>query len=134
MREIKDKNGNILARHITPEDFKPGLSFFSDDSEFVQVGIWGHYEEGKILANHIHKEVERKAYRTCESIYIVTGSLEAEIFDLEQEHVDKFVVKQGEILVLLSGGHGYRILEEDTTVYEVKNGPFPGVEADKLLF
>ena len=36
MREIK-KNGKILARHITPEDIKPGLISLTKDDEFLQV-------------------------------------------------------------------------------------------------
>lgn len=46
MREII-KNGVMLARHITQEDIKPGLNFFSKDEEFIQVGVWGHYERIK---------------------------------------------------------------------------------------
>jgi len=35
--------------------------------------------------------------------------------------------------VILRGYHGYEILEDDTRVLEVKNGPFTSVEADKEL-
>ena len=44
MKEIV-KDGIVLARHITAEDIKPGLNFFSQDNEFIQVGVWGHYEK-----------------------------------------------------------------------------------------
>ena len=43
-------------------------------------------------------------------------------------------VGQGEMLILLESAHGYTILEEDTTVLEIKNGPFMGVEKDKTKF
>ena len=130
MREIK-KEGRTLARLIQPEDIKAGLNFFSEDSEYIQVGVWGHYEKGKELAAHIHNPVERVALRTCEVLYIISGRIEATIYDLDENYVEKVMVNAGEILVLLESGHGYRILEEDTTVLEVKNGPYLGAEKDR---
>ena len=133
MREII-KNGKILARHILKEDIKPGLISFSNDDEFLQVVAWGHYEKGKYLQDHWHNEFERTAMRTYEAVYVVKGAIEARIFDLDLVPVETFPVKQGEILILLESAHGYTILEEDTTVLEIKNGPFMGVEKDKTKF
>ena len=130
MREIK-KNGVVLARHITPEDIKPGLNFFSRDEEFIQVGVWGHYEKGKELKAHIHNTVERTANRTYEALYVIKGSLKAIIYDMNEAPLETLQVKQGEILVLLESGHGYFIEEEDTTVLEIKNGPYLGAETDR---
>lgn len=130
MREVK-KNGVVLARHITQEDIKPGLNFFSQDKEFIQVGVWGHYEKDKELKAHIHNTVERMANRTYETLYVIKGALEAVIYDMDEVPVETLEVKQGEILVLLESGHGYIIKEDDTTVLEVKNGPYLGAEADR---
>src|SRR5699024_7184525 len=112
-------------------DIKPGLNFFSDDADFIQVGVWGHYEKGKELKAHIHNTVERTANRTCEALYVITGALEAVIYDMDEVPVEKLEVKQGEILVLLESGHGYFIKEDDTTVLEIKNGPYLGAESDR---
>ena len=133
MREIV-KDGKILARHILQEDIKPGLISFSNDNEFLQVVAWGHYEKGKYLQDHWHNEFERSAARTYEAVYVVKGAIEARIFDLDLVPVETFAVKQGEILILLESAHGYTILEDDTTVLEIKNGPFMGVEKDKTKF
>lgn len=129
MREIK-KDGAVLARHITPEDIKDGLNFFSEDNEFIQVGAWG-YDSGKELLAHIHNEVPRTAVRTYEALYIISGSLTAKIYALNGEPVEAFTVKAGEILILLECGHGYSILEDNTRVLEFKNGPYPGAETDR---
>lgn len=133
MREII-KDGKILARHILQEDIKPGLISFSNDNEFLQVVAWGHYEKGKYLQDHWHNEFERSAARTYEAVYVIKGAIEARIFDLDLVPVETFPVKQGEILILLESAHGYTILEDDTTVLEIKNGPFMGVEKDKTKF
>lgn len=42
MREIK-KDGAVLAKLITEEDFRNGLNFFSSDADFIQVGVWKDY-------------------------------------------------------------------------------------------
>jgi len=130
MNEIK-KDGVVLSRHITKEDIKPGLNFFSIDSDFIQVGVWGHYEKGKELKAHIHNAVNRIANRTYETLYIIKGCIEATIYDLEENFVDRLLVNQGDILVLLESGHGYTIKDDDTVVLEVKNGPYLGADVDR---
>lgn len=133
MREIV-KDGKVLARHITPDDIKPGLISLTNDDEFLQVVAWGHYEKGKYLQDHWHNAFERTAVRTYEAVYIVKGAIEARLFDLDLVPVETLRVGQGEMLILLESAHGYTILEEDTTVLEIKNGPFMGVEKDKTKF
>lgn len=129
MREIR-YNGKILARHIRKEDIKEGLNFFSEENEFIQVGSW-QYEKGKKLLPHIHNSVERIVTKTCECIYIVNGMLSAEIYNDDNEVLEKLIVKDGELLILLNGGHGYDILEDGTKVIEIKNGPYLGAEIDR---
>lgn len=133
MREIK-QNGIVLARLITERDIKPGLNFFSEDKDFLQVGAWGHYEKDKVLQSHMHNRFERSADRTYEVLYVIKGSLKATIFDLDENPVEELEVQQGEILELLECGHGYQITSEDTTVLEVKNGPYAGAEKDRTRF
>lgn len=130
MREIiiGDK---ILARYITSNDIKDGLNFFSRDEEFIQVGVWGNYEAGKILNAHVHNLVERKIDRTYEVLFVISGAVEADIYTLDSKLADKLILKQGEILILLECGHGYKVLEENTRVLEVKNGPYMGADIDR---
>ena len=107
-----------------------GLSFFSKDEEFIQVGTW-IYPQGKMLAAHVHNAVPRTILHTQEVLFIKKGKLLATLFDLHDQLVEKIEVKEGEILVLLNGAHGYEILENDTIVIEIKNGPYPGAEVDR---
>lgn len=129
MREII-KDGVVLARHIPAEDMKSGLNFFSRDEEFIQAGMW-KYEEGKQLSAHIHNELIRTINRTYEVLYIIHGRLKANIYDFNETLVDTLIISQGDVLILLESGHGYEILESQTQVLEVKNGPYLGAEADR---
>lgn len=129
MKEIIE-NGKILARHILKEDIKEGLNFFSEDKEYIQAGIWNYQKEKELLA-HIHNKVERKVDKTYEVLYIISGKLEATIYNLEGIKIEVLEVNAGEILILLESGHGYRILEDNTKVLEVKNGPYLGADIDR---
>ena len=42
-------------------------------------------------------------------------------------------LQAGDIVIAVSGGHGFRI-QEDTVLLEIKQGPYPGFGADKERF
>jgi hypothetical protein len=125
------ENGEVLARLI-PESvaWQDGLSFFSQDNEYVQVGTWG-YDAGKELLAHAHNKVVREVPWTQEVLYIRKGSLKARIYNQQDVLVRELIAKEGDVLILLTGGHGYDILEKGTQVLEVKNGPYVGADADR---
>ena len=50
------------------------------------------------------------------------------------EFLEEFTLLEGDLAVFVSGGHGYHILEDNTKIIETKNGPFTGVENDKVRF
>jgi hypothetical protein len=68
---------------------------------------------------------------TQEVLYVRRGSLRADIYDSRKNKLAEWTVKEGDIVVLLGGGHGYQILTDGTEVLEIKNGPYPGPEADR---
>ena len=104
MQEIK-AGEKVLARLIKPVDIKDGLTFFSRDEESIQVGSW-NYSTGMELKRHIHNEAPRKVQRTQEVLVVLSGSVEATIYDLEQREICKLQASCGDILVLLDSGHG----------------------------
>tara|TARA_Y100000996_G_scaffold306987_1_gene243799 strand:+ start:207 stop:614 length:408 start_codon:yes stop_codon:yes gene_type:complete len=131
MIEVKD-NGVVLARYIPASSaWENGLSFFSDDEDYIQVGTWG-YDKPKELLAHTHNEVHRDVAWTQEVIFVKKGSIKAEIYDLSNKKVQDIICNVGDIIVLLRGAHGYHILEDDTQVLEVKNGPYVGAELDRV--
>ena len=129
MSRIIEAKGERLAVYI-PSSWEKGLHFFSEEKDFLQVGTW-RYEEGVKLQSHIHREVKREITKTQEIVFIRSGKMAATIFDEEGRFVERIELKSGDALILLSGGHGYEILEDDTRILEVKTGPFLGVEVDK---
>ncbi len=121
----------VLARHVPAiATWKDGLNFFSQDEDFIQVGIWG-YGLGKELKAHIHNEVKREVLWTQEVLFVRAGKLKANIFNTKGIKVAELKVNKGDVIILLRGGHGYDILEDGTQVLEIKNGPYVGPNLDR---
>ena len=129
MSRVIEANGKRLAIYI-PSSWGKGLNFFSEEHDFLQVGSW-RYDHGTRLQPHVHNEVKREVIRTQEMIFVRSGRVAATILDEDEGFVERLELDPGDALVLLGGGHGYEILEDDTQVLEVKNGPYPGAEADR---
>ena len=121
----------VLARHIPSADaWGDGLKFFSPEGDYQQVGTWG-YGTGKNLLAHSHNEVARIVSWTQEVLYVRAGRVLAEVYDPDDHKVAELEAGAGDLLVLLRGGHGYRILEDGTQVLEIKNGPYLGADVDR---
>jgi hypothetical protein len=132
MRKIEN-DGKIIAIIYRDDDWVEGLNFITPNEMFVQVGSWW-YNQGKVLARHIHKDFERSAMRTQECVYVRRGSMRVTLFSECLNQLETFDLNSGDLAVFASGGHGYEILENDTQVIESKNGPFLDVETDKTKF
>ncbi|WP_300156516.1 hypothetical protein [Solidesulfovibrio sp.] len=128
--KVVSQNGVKLAMVLGGEDFKDGLSFFTDNGDFIQLGSW-RYAAGTRLAAHNHNTVPRRSDRTQEAVVVLRGRLRASVYSEEDVLLDRIEAGPGEVMLFLAGGHGYEILEDDTVVVEVKNGPYPGPEADR---
>ena len=130
VKEVK-QGDLILARHIPSADAWQGdLNFFSPDEDYIQVGTWG-YDSGKELLAHTHNEVTRNVLWTQETLYIRKGRILVQVYNTEEVIVDEWEAAEGDIVILLRGGHGYHILEDGTQVLEVKNGPYVGADKDR---
>ena len=73
----------------------------------------------------------RKIETPAEIVFVLKGAVQVDIYDFSNNKIDSVIIKQGGVIILLNGGHGFKILEDDTKVVEVKNGPYFGNEKDK---
>jgi hypothetical protein len=131
MRKV-EHNGKLRAIVHKQDEWKEGLDFLTPDETFIQAGTW-YYHQGKDLRAHYHIPNERVAILTQETVYMVSGSMRIDLYDDENNIFHQEVLKAGDIGIIIEGGHGYHILEDNTRVLEVKNGPFISVEKDKAF-
>ena len=80
------------------------------------------------------KSIPREANITQEMVYVKSGSMLATIFDQEMNFIEEVILKEGDMAIMAYGGHGYKILEDNTKIIEAKNGPFVSVEVDKVKY
>lgn len=127
---IKDSQ-EILAIIIRNEYFTEGIKFFTPDN-FSQQLAYMHHKRGKIIRPHIHNVLVREIRYTQEILFIKRGKLKVDIFRNDKTCLSSHFLKEGDIIMLASGGHGIEVLE-DIEMFEVKQGPYPG-EMDKVHF
>lgn len=131
MEVIKD-GSEILAKILYQEDFNKS-QFISENEDSLQVGVFIN-PAGAEIVNHVHNRYSRETTITQEMIYVVSGSLKARIYTSDRVLVAEKVLKAPSMIYLISGGHGFTVLDDDTIFFEAKNGPYYGVEKDKVKF
>lgn len=129
MKEIKLNNEVVALVHLLSE-WKEGLDFITADEHFIQAGTWW-YQDGKELRSHRHIINERIVSRTQETVVVISGCLQIDLYDESNSVFHNQILRSGDMAVILNVGHGYKILDNNTRVIEVKNGPFFSVEKDK---
>ena len=128
-KEIIEKNGQIFALVFRKSNRPDGVNFMTPDDYTLQLGMIGH-PAGRHIRDHVHNpHIHYKVDTTQEFLYIEKGKIKATIYDYGWNVIAEVILEAGDILLQVSGGHGFDILEPSYLI-EVKQGPFPG---DKLM-
>ncbi len=131
MIEHIDHDGVLLAIIIRSTYHKDGIEFFTPD-EFSQQLAYMARPQGYRIQPHIHNEVHREVKLTQEVLLIRSGKVLVDFYNQQREHVCDVIVETGDVILLATGGHGFRMLEP-TEMIEVKQGPYCG-DQDKTRF
>lgn len=105
--------------------------FLTPDTYSLQMGMIV-YGAGQEIPRHMHLPIVREVHGTSECIVVREGACEIDIYGLERQLLTSRSLSKGDIVLLLGGGHGFR-LTEDTVLFEVKQGPYAGT-GDKERF
>lgn len=122
---------DLLAIIIDHTYNEPGISFFTPNELSQQVAYMQH-SKGHIIEPHVHNIVKREVNYTQEVLVIRKGKLRVDFYNFEHEYIESQILSSGDIILLVSGGHGFEILE-DLEMFEIKQGPYTG-DADKTRF
>jgi hypothetical protein len=60
-------------------------------------------------------------------LVVLKGLAIIDVYDDDHELVASREFGQGDVMLMVGGGHGFRIIE-DTVFLEVKQGPYTGLE------
>ena len=119
-------NGKPLA-YIIRAEMNPQKTTFLTPPEFKQQVGFVVYPAGGEIQRHVHRPLERHLVGTSEVLIVRRGRCEIDIYNDERELVATRELGQGDIMLMVGGGHGFRMLE-DTVFLEVKQGPYTGLD------
>ncbi|GFI19314.1 hypothetical protein IMSAGC009_04494 [Lachnospiraceae bacterium] len=130
LEQIKKKD-KLLAVVIRNNYTCEGIDFITPN-EYSQQVAYMHHPDGKVIEAHIHNLVHRNVVMTQEVLVIKRGKLRVDFYDDYEDYLESIILSAGDVILLISGGHGFTVLEE-VEMIEVKQGPYSG-DADKKKF
>jgi len=107
--------------------YEPGRTTFLTPDDYKQQVGFIVYPKGGVIQSHVHRSVERHLVGTSEVLIVRSGRCEMDIFNDARELVATRVLEVGDLMLMVGGGHGFRMLE-DTVLLEVKQGPYGGID------
>lgn len=130
IEEVKKKD-KLLAMIIRNNYVCEGVDFITPD-EYSQQVAYMHHPTGKVIDAHVHNLVHRNVVLTQEVLFIKRGTLRVDFYDEYEDYLESRDLHAGDIILLVSGGHGFKVLDE-VEMIEVKQGPYAG-NNDKKRF
>jgi cupin fold WbuC family metalloprotein len=110
---------------------KDGINFFTNNKLSQQVAFMSH-KKNHIIQPHLHRKRLKKIYDTTEVLIILSGSLKVDFYSHEKKYLFSNILKKNDIIILLTAGHGFKVLEKCKFI-EVKQGPY-NPKLDKFKF
>ncbi|TMB70615.1 MAG: hypothetical protein E6J54_13865 [Deltaproteobacteria bacterium] len=111
---------------------RPAKTTFVTPPEFKQQVGFVVYPAGGAIQRHDHRPLVRHLVGTSEVLVVQNGRCEIDIYNDNRQLVATRELRRGDIMLMVGGGHGFRMLE-DTVFLEIKQGPYTG-EAEKQRF
>ena len=105
----------------------PNETTFLTPPEFKQQVGYVVYPEGSEISRHVHRSIERHIVGTSEVLIVKKGHCLIDIYNDDRELVATRDLYEGDIMLMVGGGHGFRMVE-DTVLLEIKQGPYLGVD------
>jgi len=124
-----EADGKTIALFVPAHTSSSGTSFVTDPAHQLQVGFVAR-AAGESIPAHRHAPPERRVQGTPEVLILREGRCVVTLFGDDDRPIRELAMREGDVLVLLGGGHGIH-MEEASILLEVKQGPF--VEGDKVF-
>ena len=120
-------HNDIALCYLIRNDHLPSETTFFTPPEFKQQVGYVVYPKGCEISRHVHRSIERKLIGTSEVLIVKKGHCLIDIYNDERELVATRDLYEGDIMLMVGGGHGFRMVE-DTVLLEIKQGPYLGVD------
>jgi hypothetical protein len=129
MAERIEHGGTLFALILRKELDPQATTFYTPKDTSLQLGIIKH-EKGYKEPPHIHKHSKKLVHDVVESLHIEYGKVEVNFYNEKGEKIDKTILNEGDVALLINGGHAIRALETFKAI-KIKQGPYLSIEEDK---
>jgi hypothetical protein len=119
-------NGRPLV-YIIRANVNPHETTFLTPPEFKQQVGYVVRPAGGEIRRHVHRSLVRHLTGTSEVLVVKSGHCLIDIYTDDRELVATRELTPGDIMLMVAGGHGFRMLE-DTVFLEIKQGPYTGLD------
>lgn len=126
-----DFDGERYALVFVNQSLSEGVHFLTPDDMPLQVGMLIH-PTGKHIKPHVHRPLDKTVHSTYEVLYVIEGRIEVQFYARNGEYRGCQQLSSGDFILLMNGGHGLTVLES-CRIMEVKQGPYLGVEVEKIM-
>ncbi len=106
-------------------------TFYSPAESSFQFGLLAH-EAGFVEPPHYHKPFKREIEDLQQMFVVQRGVVVVDLFTDDGELLKEITLSAGDGIVLIHGVHAIRVLE-DMQCISVKQGPYLGIENDKVF-
>ncbi len=136
--EVKDSFIETITHGLEPialiiraEYDEPGIQFFTP-ANFSQQLAFIRHPPGHKIAAHVHNLQLRQVLYTQEVLFLRRGKVKVNLYSSDRKWIGSRVLNSGDLILLCGGGHSLEMLEESSMI-EVKQGPYAG-DGDKTRF
>lgn len=129
--EVIEHNGVRYAEVIRADVTVKKTTFFSPAESSFQFGLLAH-EAGYLEDPHYHREFSRTVTDLQQMFVVQKGVVGVRLYADDGALLREVVLRVGDAIVLVHGSHAIRVIE-DMQCISVKQGPFLGVEYDKVV-
>ncbi|HLJ93376.1 MAG TPA: hypothetical protein VKU02_09315 [Gemmataceae bacterium] len=120
-------SGEQCLAYIIKASFLPERTTFLTPPEYKQQVGYIVYPAGGQVQRHVHRPLERHLVGTSEVLVVRQGCCEVDLYNDDRQLVATRELREGDIMLMVGGGHGFRMLD-DTVLVEVKQGPYTGID------
>ena len=125
------RDGDHPLAIILRAEYEPdSIEFLTTNDQSLQLGVMRR-PGGYVIEPHIHRPAPRTVPDGYEALFVARGRVEVTFYNERREFVTTRELRQGDCILLMTGGHGFRMLE-DCKMIEVKQGPYIGTDVERF--
>jgi hypothetical protein len=117
---------------VVRHNYLPTKTTFVTPDSYYQQGGFVVYPAGGQVPRHMHLPLQRHLTGTPETLIVRKGVVEAELYGLDKSYLTTVVLNQGDMILLVAGGHCFRF-REDSILFEIKQGPYTGLKEKEMF-